>query len=368
MHSAALYLFRLAVEVRRDKFMIDTLDTHHGRRPWPIRRENVYNDVIETYQENLTDILQEYPFRIRYENERAVDSGGVCRDMFSSFWEEAYLKNFDGESLLIPAIHPNTDMATFPILGTVLSHGFMVCGYLPVRIAFPVLAAALCGPAVHIPDLIIIESFIDYLTTHESSILRSAIEQKSFSRQTQSQLINILSRLGCTEVPSPSNIKQLVLRVARHQFLGKPLGALYALNSGVPIPYHSFWELFSIDTLFRLYKVLNATTSAVLGLIEDPGDMNSAEDRVFGFLLSFVGNMKQNELRLFLRFVTGSSVLLAKKISICFNNLSGLARRPISHTCDCALELPVSYATYPEFEMEFTKVLTSEVSWAMDAV
>ena len=58
-------------------------------------------------------------------------------------WEEAYLKKFDGESLLVPAIHPNTDMASFPILGTVLAHGFMVCGYLPVRIAFPVLAAAL---------------------------------------------------------------------------------------------------------------------------------------------------------------------------------------------------------------------------------
>ena len=111
------------------------------------------------------------------------------------------------------------------------------------------LAAALCGPSVHIPDMIIIESFIDYLTTHESSVLRSLIEEKSFSCQTQTQLINILSRLGCMEVPSSSNIKQLVLRVARHLFLGKPLGALYALDSGVPIPYQSLWEQFSIDTL-----------------------------------------------------------------------------------------------------------------------
>lgn len=347
--------------------MIDTLDTHHGRTR-PFRRENIYSDVIETYQDNITDILEEYPFRVRYEKERAIDTGGVCRDLFSAFWEEAYLKNFDGETLIVPAIHPNTDMASFPILGTVLAHGFMVCGYLPVRVAFPVLAAALCGPSVHIPDAIIIESFIDHLTTHESSVLRNLIEQKSFSCQTQTQLINILSRLGCTEVPSPSNIKQLVLRVARHLFLGKPLGALYALNSGVLIPYHSFTEQLSIDTLFRLYKVLNATTSAVLGLFEDPADMNPAEDRVFGFLLSFIGNMKQNELRLFLRFVTGSSVLLAKKITVSFNNLSGLARRPISHTCDCMIELPISYTTYPEFESEFTKVLTSEVSWAMDAV
>ena len=54
--------------------------------------------------------------------------------------------------------------------------------------------------------------------------------------------------------------------------------------------------------------------------------MNPAEDRVLGFLLSFIGNMKQNELHLFLRFVIGSSVLLAKKIIILFNNLRGLAR------------------------------------------
>ena len=54
---------------------------------------------------------------------------------------------------------------------------------------------------------------------------------------------------------------------------------MYAINSGVPIPYHSFWEQFSIDELFCLYKVLNATTSAVL----DPADMNPAEDRVFGY-------------------------------------------------------------------------------------
>ena len=128
-------------------------------------------------------ILEEHPFRVRYENELAVDTGGVCRDLFSSFWEEAYLKVFDDETLLVPAINPNTDMASFPILGTVLSHGFMVCGYLPVRVAFPVLAAVLRGPSVHISGAIIIESFIDYLTTHESLFLHDSIEQTSFSCQ-----------------------------------------------------------------------------------------------------------------------------------------------------------------------------------------
>ena len=97
--------------------------------------------------------------------------------MFSAFWGKAYLKNFDGESLLVPAIHPNTNIAIFPTLGTILSRGFMVCGYLPVRIAFPVLAAAICGPGVQSSDAILLESFVDYLTIHKSSVIPNSIAQ-----------------------------------------------------------------------------------------------------------------------------------------------------------------------------------------------
>ena len=149
-------------------------------------------------------------------------------------------------------------MAIFLILGTILSLGFMVCSYLPVRIAFPVLAATLCGPIVKIPDAILLDSFTDYLATYESLLLRDSIAQSKqklpFSSQAQAQLINILSRLDCTEIPSPSNIKRLAISVANHLFLGKLLGALdlFALNSGVPILYNSFWKHFSIGQLFDL--------------------------------------------------------------------------------------------------------------------
>ena len=78
--------------------------------------------------------------------------------------------------------------------------------------------------------------------------------------------------------------------------------------------------------------------------------------------------MKLEELRLFLRFITGSSVCIDKKIEITFNNLTGAARRPIAHTCSCMLEIPLSYATYLEFSDEFSKILTSEMLWAMDAI
>ena len=351
--------------------MFDNVDTHGGLDRL-VERENLYEDVMKMYRENLEELLEEFPFRISFKMERAVDTGGVCRDFFSAFWEEAYVKHFDGERLLVPAVHANTNLASLPLLGTILVHGFMVCGYLPVRIAFPIIAAIVCGPNVQINEDTLLESFVDYLSTHDSSILKEALEQRTltkFIESMQTKLINMLSPLGCREIPIPSKIREIIQTIAHHEFIIKPLGILYAMRSGVPEEYHGFWNKFSIQKIFELYKALNANTSVVLAMIQEPDTMNAAEDRVFRYLKALIGNMKQHELTRFLRFMTGSSVLINEGIKVVFNNLTGAARRPISHTCSCSLELSLSYTTFPEFEAEFTKVLLDDgFCWVMDAI
>ena len=90
---------------------------------------------MKMYRENLDELLEEFPFRISFKMERACSGyWGSLQRLFSAFWEEAYVKHFDGERLLVPAVHANTNLASLPLLGTILVHGFMVCGYLPVRI------------------------------------------------------------------------------------------------------------------------------------------------------------------------------------------------------------------------------------------
>ena len=72
-----------------------------------------------------------------------------------------------------------------------------------------------------------------------------------------------------------------------------------------------------------------------------------------------------------MRFVTGSCVCITPVIRITFNSLSGLARRPIAHTCDCSLELPTTYSNYNDFRGEFQSILMdteNEFSWRMDAL
>lgn len=88
--------------------------------PHLIRREQLFEDVIELYQSKYQQILGELPFRVRYDKEKAIDTGNVRRDIFSGFWLDAYLRAFDGGSVLIPAVHPYTDMAIYSVLGTAI--------------------------------------------------------------------------------------------------------------------------------------------------------------------------------------------------------------------------------------------------------
>ena len=102
-------------------------------------------------------------------------------------------------------------------------------------------------------------------------------------------------------------------------------------------------ELLRID-------LLCSTCHLILGskVLKEPIVMNSAQARVFGYLLQFVDNMKTEEVRRFVRFVTGSSALVVDKINVNFNHLSGL-----SHTCASTLELPTSCTICLEFCEEF---------------
>ena len=61
--------------------------------------------------------------------------------------------------------------------------------------------------------------------------------------------------------------------------------------------------------------------------------------------------------------------MLSGGIAVAFNNLSGIAHRPIVHTCDSCLELPSTYTSYVDFEQEFNAVLADDqYAWQMDSV
>lgn len=125
----------LFVVAEKTEDYMNTLETE-VYSPNVVNREHLYDDVSNLYRTRFQQVVKQYPFTIAYENEIAHDTGGVSRDMFSQFWSEACLKCFDGGNVLVPAINPHTDTSDFPLLGTILSHGFLVANFhyvLPFR-------------------------------------------------------------------------------------------------------------------------------------------------------------------------------------------------------------------------------------------
>ena len=47
--------------------------------PRTVKRDSVFADVLSLYQTNLLQLLQEYPFRVNFVGERAIDAEKVSR-------------------------------------------------------------------------------------------------------------------------------------------------------------------------------------------------------------------------------------------------------------------------------------------------
>lgn len=135
------------------------------------------------------------------------------------------------------------------------------------------------------------------------------------------------------------------------------------MASGIPAVEKEFWQSKCLHDIYAICLALYCCPAKVTNMIAEPAAINSNEDQVFNYLLQYVGNMRAEELRKFLRFSISSSVMISDKINVVFNNLSGLGRRLIAHTC--TIEIPTTYL-YVDHE-EVNSILSDEYSWQMDA-
>ena len=66
--------------MKRMTFLLDdeNVDTHHGL-PHMVSRQSLYEHSLDLYMKTLPSLIREYPFCIKFKNERAVDTGGVSK-------------------------------------------------------------------------------------------------------------------------------------------------------------------------------------------------------------------------------------------------------------------------------------------------
>ena len=339
-------------------------------RIYSVNRSTVYEDVMTLYLTE-TNITNTHPVQIKFIDENAIDLGGVTREMFAAYYKEMYKNLFDGVSLLTPSIHLGTRISSYPVVGTILSHGYLLAGCLPVRVAFPVLAKILLPRHGDIPPDILIETFIKSLSCYDADIIRRAFSLSEnklpFSPDVVMGLSNFMSFYHCREIPKPESLKRVVLQIVQCVYQTKPTAAIAAMNSGIPSIHKPFWEEMTLTELYNIYNSLSASPTKILQLIDDNSTSNPKEERVLSYLRQYIGNMQPAQAQCFLRFVTGSSVCSAESIIVRFKQVRGLQRQPEASTCGSVLVLSSMYNSYADLKAEFDCILSNPHLWYMNA-
>lgn len=81
----------------------------------------------------------------------------------------------------------------------------------------------LLGSNTAITDEVLHKVLMNYLSNAECATIVAA---SAFSTKLQADILHLLSRFGCRQLPSPSNICTLLLKAVVYQFCNKPAAAL----------------------------------------------------------------------------------------------------------------------------------------------
>ena len=125
-------------------------------------------------------------------------------------------------------------------------------------------------------------------------------------------------------------------------FWKKYLGALKTVTE--------FSTVFNIDDCYR--HILPTNRNVIKLIQSDP----------------YIWSLDEPFLRNFLKYCTGSDVILADKIAVEFVAFRTIARRAIVHTCAPMMELPSSYASYFEFREKMQNILNACGNWGTDII
>lgn len=121
------------------------------------------------------------------------------------------------------------------------------------------------------------------------------------------------------------------------------------------------------EKLTKTYADLKPTSKKVSRLLKFPADMTAKQKEVEHHLRRYIGELDEEKLGKFLRFCTGSNLIVSDSVTVEFTVMSDFTRRPIGQTCGMFLKLPDCYENFPDFRAEFSEVLESNV-WVMDIV
>lgn len=115
----------------------------------------------------------------------------------------------------------------------------------------------------------------------------------------------------------------------------------------------------TVESLADFYKQANPTAKKVIGLLK-AFPKNANEESSLKYFKQFIWGLNNDNLGKCLRFMSGSDILCVEGMDVAFNELKGLQRRLVAHTCGPCIELPSTYSCYSEMRQELQTLLQND--------
>lgn len=298
------------------------------------------------------------------QKEIAEDTGGVMRDALSEFWSSFYDKCTVGHDVKIPLLRHDFTEIDWSAVGNIIVFGWLHHRYFPVKLSKIFMSNCLLGVETFSESKeTLVEEFKSFVSQSERQTIQNALNGEF----DQDEVIDVLGSHDCKVIPSEENFKRVVREIAHKTLIQEPCFIKDVWHETIK-PHMS--QMIDQD-VFEIYKKLIPSARKVVDSLRFPEDMTSKQQEVSTHPKKFIRSLDDEKLQAFLRFCTGSDVmgvdasLQYHPIYVRFSSLTGIARRPVAHTCGRVLEIPVEYEDLLEFKSEFCEILKSAV-WVME--
>lgn len=309
-----------------------------------------------------------------FDNEQGVGDS-VTREAFSLFWDAVVGCMFisKGGDLSLPVLSPTYNTQHWEVMGRILAYTVAVLGLFPLGCISQVVCCALFD--IQPDEEVLVNDFLSTLEDRTRGRLEPLFfykeeELRRFVSENRQDILELLAHFDVSFLPRSSEIRPLLVNIAKYSLLEGPRAALTAMQSGFQSISGS---AFSGITGAMISEWYQQQQCPIFEKISTRLQMESDEEgasRVFNVLMDFLREHRTDEglLRKFLRYTTGSSNARGDVIKVDIKrNHSAVTHE----TCFSIIRLPLicdDREAEKAFVNDLMSVLTNSVVWTFNRV
>ncbi|XP_047248883.1 uncharacterized protein LOC124884864 [Girardinichthys multiradiatus] len=283
-----------------------------------VHHTNTLHDIITAFSDS--DIMRKTlnVKRILPDNtEEAGSCSGILRDVLTCFWNEFYERCTLGTTVKVPFIRHDFPAEKWKAVGRILLKGYQDCQYFPNKLAIPFLEQVLFSSVYS--DLK--AHFLQFVSSQECEVLREAV--KNFSAVYQDDLVEVLDSYGCRKRITAESLPTILYEIAHKELVQKPMFVIDCWRE-IIYPHISL----SPEALIKLFSDLQPTSKKVCQLLKFAEDLSPKQIDVGNHLKRFIRELDDIKRQEFMRFCTGSDLIVTNSIFVEFQDMTAFTRRP----------------------------------------